>query len=263
MSILTTFSFQCNCTSEKSIEIDENILNGISEYNDTMEDYFFRKNFPDKALFQHFKKYPLPPLPIDPFSQNYFVFGIDKEYNYSPFVLSKLCEVVEIQPEKFLGEEFVKLLEKHFGSSNPDQQGKKFLLKKENGNTINYAAYEANLNNYYEINDESTGSSKVFVSIHNVTTNGDSKSLVINKGSEYLSHDAAQLLQELNLIFFTYEFKLIQQLRGKEKSKKELENLQKKYIFTDWGQIFPYVFPQENYSILEDQKELRKKKFDI
>ncbi|MHA2104963.1 MAG: hypothetical protein ACW981_16160 [Candidatus Hodarchaeales archaeon] len=260
---MTTFSVHCNCTNEESIEIDEDILENISDYTDTMENYFFRKKFHEDILFRHFDQYSLPPLPIDPFSINYLVFGIDPEYYYSPFVLSKLCEVLDVKigPGRFFGEEYVTILDENIDTSNPDQQGKKFHLKKEKDGTINYDSFEAKLNNYYEVKDESAGSSKVFVSIHNVTTDGDSKSLIINKGPEYLSHETAQILQELNLIFFTYEFKLIQQLRGEEKSRIELENLQKKYIFTDWGQIYPYVFPQENFSILEDQKNLRKRKF--
>jgi hypothetical protein len=256
---MSTFSVHCNCTKKKSIEIDDDILENISDCTDTMENYFFRKNFHENILLRHFDQYPLPSLPIDPFSINYFVFGIDNEYFYSPFILSKLCEVlnVKIRPERFFGEEYVILLEKQVDPNHLD----KLLLKKEKNDSIDYALFEANLSNYYEVNVENADSSKLFVSIHNVTTDGDSKSLIINKGPEYLSHETAQLLQELNLIFFTYEYKLIQQLRGEEKSRTELENLQKKYIFTDWGQIFPYVFPQNNFLILEDQKKLRKRKF--
>ncbi|OLS21627.1 MAG: hypothetical protein HeimC3_34750 [Candidatus Heimdallarchaeota archaeon LC_3] len=260
MGILKSFSINCNCTSEKSIFLDDEILDSISDYYDEMEDYLYRNKLPEKALFNYFKEYPLPSLPIDPFSLNYLIFGIDPQNYYSPFLLSKLCEVfdVNIDSEEFFGKEFVNKLQ----NNNLDlvKRQNNYLLSSDQAE-IDFVFYENKLKNYYNVNEKNFGERNDIVSIHKITTWSDSKALIINNGPEYLSHETAQLLHELNVIFFSYELELIQQLRGKEKSRTELEKLQKKYIFTDWGTIYPYVFPQSNFSILEDQKTLRRKKF--
>ena len=54
MSILKSFSINCSCTSEKSMELDDEIIKSISDYYDVMEDCFYNTKLPENDLLDYF-----------------------------------------------------------------------------------------------------------------------------------------------------------------------------------------------------------------